>query len=80
MFRDGRLPTECECKTVVIIPKRNRDSRGIGLVEVLWKALSGVINWRIGEVVKFYSVIDGFWAGQGIGTAPLEAKLLQNMT
>ena len=32
------------------------------------------------EVVQFYYVLDGFWAGQGTGTAPLEAKMFQNMT
>ena len=44
VFQDGLLPAECTCQTVVLLPKGNGDFRGIGLVEVLWKAVSGVIN------------------------------------
>ena len=36
---------------MVLIPKGNEDFRGFGLVDMLWKVLSGVINWHIGEAV-----------------------------
>ena len=47
-FWYGRLPTECTCQTTVLVPKGNGYFRGVGIVKVLWKALLGAINWRIG--------------------------------
>ena len=44
-FRDIRLPAECMWQMLVLIPKRNGEFRGIGLVEVLRKGLLRVINW-----------------------------------
>ena len=60
-FWDGRLPVECNWKMVLLIPKRNGKFKGIGLVDVLWKVLSGSINWQIGAAVHLHSVINGFW-------------------
>ena len=59
---------------MVLIPKGNREFIGIGLIEVLCKALLGVINRRIGEAVQFNDVLHGLLVGQGAGTASLEAK------
>ena len=71
---------ECTCQTVVLIPKGNRGFRWIGLVEVICKELSGVINWWIGAAVQFHDVLHGFQSGWGTGTASLEAKILQQLT
>ena len=65
------------CKMVVIISKGNGEFRRIGLVEVLRKALSEVLNWCICVAVKFHDVLQGFRAGRGTGTASPETKLLQ---
>ena len=48
-FWGFRLPTELTWKVVVLITQGNGEFRGIGLIELLWKALLGVINWRIGD-------------------------------
>ena len=48
-------------------------------MEVLWKALLGIINWRIGAAVKFRDVLHGFQAGRGMGTASIEANFLHNV-
>ena len=58
-FKDGRIPEDCTWKTVVIISKGNGEFRGIGLVEVIWKAFSGAINQRIGGGVQFHNVLHG---------------------
>ena len=42
------------------------------LVKVLWKALSGVANWRIGLAVKFHDVLHWFRADQGRELIPLK--------
>ena len=78
-FRDGRLPTECTWQKVVLITKSNGEFRGIVIVEVLWKSLLGLINWKIVTALKFHDVLNGFWTGRGTGTNSLEAKLLQEL-
>ena len=40
----GNLEEKCTCRTVVMIPKRNDHFCGIGLVEVLWKNITGILN------------------------------------
>ena len=52
---------------------------GIGLVEVLWKAISGIINHRLLSSIQFYDVLCEFCAGRGMGTSTLKVKLLQNL-
>ena len=79
-FRDSKLHMECMWQKVVLIPKGNGEFVLIGLVKVLWKALSGVINRQIGVVVQFHNVLHGFQAGQETGTTSLESKLLQQLT
>ena len=64
---------------MLLIPKGNRYFRGIGIVEFLWKSLSGVINWRIRAVVQFHDVLHGFWACRGMGKTSLEAKMIQQL-
>ena len=79
-FRDGRLMEERTWQKFVIIPKGNRGFRVIGLVEVLWKALPGVINQRVGVAVQFHGILHGFWVGRVIGTTSLKANLFQQIT
>ena len=63
-----------------MIPKGGgTDFRGIGLVEVLRKAISGIINQRISSSIQFHYSLHGFHAGRGTGTTTLEAKLLLNI-
>ena len=63
---------------VVLITKGNWEFTGIGILEVLWKTLSGVNNWWIGPAVQFQNDLHGLWEGRGTGTASLEAKFLQH--
>ena len=65
---------------MVLIPKGNREFRGIGIVEVLWNVLLGVIDQQVEVAVQFHDVIHGFWAGRVTGTASLKAKLIQQMS
>ena len=65
---------------VVMIPKRvGTNFRGIGLVEVLWKAISGIINRRILSSIQFHNALYGFLVGRGTGTATLGENLLQQL-
>ena len=79
-FRVGELVVPCAWQTVVIIPKGGgTDFRGIGLVELLWKTISGIINRRISSSIQFHDAMYGFRVGRGTGTATLEEKLLQQL-
>ena len=44
-------------------------------MEVLWKAISEIINRRISYSIQFHDALYGFCAGRGTGTATLEEKL-----
>ena len=41
---DELLPDECNWKMMLLLTKGNKEFRGIGLMEVLCNAVSGVIN------------------------------------
>ena len=64
----------------VIIPKGGgTDFLGNGLVEFLWKAISGIINCRLSSSIQFHDVLHGFRAGRGTGTTTLKENLLQQL-
>ena len=64
-------------KTVVLIPKGKGKLRGIGLVEVLWKAIASLLNRRLTAAISFHDTLHGFRAGGGTGTATLNVKILK---
>ena len=76
-FRDGAMAKECTWQTVDLISKGKEELQGIGLVEVLWKAATSLLNCWLMVAVSYQNAIYGFWVGRGTGTAALEAKMLQ---
>ena len=78
-FRDGKLTEEAAWQTVVMIPKRKGEFRGIGLVEVTWKVMAVILHWRLTTGMKLHDAFHRFREGRGTGTATLEAKLLQQL-
>ena len=64
---------------VVLLPKCGKDYRGIFLVEVTWKAVAAILNFRLTASITFHEFLHGFRAGHGTGTVTLEAKLLQQL-
>ena len=70
----------CDWQMVMMIPKGlGTDFRVIGLVEVLWKAISGIINFRISSSIQFHDAPHGFHTVRETGTATLKANLLQQL-
>ena len=49
-------------------------------MEVLWKAISGIINFQLSSSIQFHDFLHVFCAGRGTGTATLEVKLIQKLT
>ena len=64
---------------MVLIPKGEKDYRGIGLVEGMWKVVAEIVNFWITASITFHEFLQGFRAGSGTGTATLKAKLLQKL-
>ena len=62
-----------------LIPKSKGDCRIFGLVEVVWKVLAEILNYRLTAYISYHDFFHGLWAGCGTGTATLEAKLLQKL-
>ena len=65
----------------MLIPKGySKDFGGIGIVQVLWKATTGIINQRLTLETLYHDTLYGLRMGRGTGTATLEAKLIQQLT
>ena len=79
-FQEWMLAKECMWKKVVLIQKRKGGFQGIGLVEILWKAVASLLNCRLTAAITYHDALHRFWAGRGTGTAALKAKLLQHLT
>ena len=80
-FHEGHLTEKCTWQTVVLIPKGNgNDIRGIGLMDVLWKTMTGILNLHLSMAIQFHDKLHVFCIDRGIGTAPLDAELLQKLT
>ena len=78
-FQEGKPAEEATRQAIVLIPKGKKDYRGIGLVEVMWKAVAEILNRRFTASITYHDFIHGFRAGRGTVTATLEAKLLQQL-
>ena len=74
------MAEEFTCKTFVLIPKRKGDLRGIGLIEVLCKATTSLLNRWLMSAISFHDTLHMFRAGRGTGTAVLDANILQQIT
>ena len=64
---------------MVLIPKGKKEYRSIGLVEVMWKVVTAILNLRLTASITFHDFLHGFQEGHGTGTVTLKAKLLQQL-
>ena len=70
---------ESTWQAVVLIPKGEKDYRGIILVEVIWKVVAVILNRRFRSSIAYHDNLHGFRAVCGTGTATLEAKMIQQL-
>ena len=78
-FREGEMAEEATWKTVVLIPKRKKEYRGIGLVEVTWRVVLAILHHRILTTITYHNALHSFRSGRGTRTATLEAELIQQL-
>ena len=64
---------------VVLIPKSEKDYRGIGLVEVMWKVVAEILNCWLTASITFHDFLHRFRAVCGTVTVTLKANLLQHL-
>ena len=50
------------------------------MVEVLWKAVTNLLEKRLTADITLHDILHRFWAVRGMGTDTTEAKLLQQLT
>ena len=69
-FREGELTEEAAWQGVVLFSKGGGDYRGIGIVEVMWKAVTVIFNIRFTASITYHNSFHGFWAGRGTPPSP----------
>jgi hypothetical protein len=74
-FATGELQAEISWSVLVVIPKGCSGFRGIGLLEVILKVISSIIDSRLKAEIEFDDSLHGFRAERGTSTACIEAKL-----
>ena len=48
-------------------------------MEVMWKVVAAILNCRFTSSITYHDALHGLRSGRGMGTATLEAKLLQQL-
>ena len=69
---------ELTWNTTILIPKGKEECIGIGLVEVIWKMISTIINIRHSTYILIHDYLNGFRQGRGADTVMVEDKLSQH--
>ena len=80
MWKHGDILRELGWKILVLIPKENKDNRGIGLLEYLWKVVEAIIDTHLRASVCLHNVMNGLRTGRRMGTATLELKMAQEIS
>ena len=79
MWKTGEIPQELGWTFLILITKGTTDTRGIGLLDTLWKVVEAPIDTRLHASLQFHYVLHGFWARRGTGTAIMELKIPQEL-
>ena len=79
MWDNGNLPKKLSWNIFVLLPKVNMNTRGISLLEVLWKVVEAIINSRVNTAVQFHDILHGFCVRKGTGMNIMELKTAYDM-
>ena len=53
---------------------------GIGLMDILWRTATDILNRRFTLAIKLHDILHGFRLGHGTRTATPEDQLIQHLT
>ena len=79
VWQYGETLREIVWTILVLTPKGNTDTRGIGLLESLWKVVEVIIDTCLRASVRLQNVLHGLRAGRGTGTNTLELNLAKEL-
>ena len=71
MFRDGTVLEEISWAKMILLHQDKVGYRGIGIVELLWKVFSVLVNCSLKMSVVLHETLHGFREWRGAGTAKL---------
>ena len=64
---------------MVLIHKFITETRGICLLDTLWKVVDVLIDTCLHASIQFHDVLHGFWVGIGMETTIMDLKLSQEL-
>ena len=79
MWIPGEILRGLGLTILVLIPKGNTDTRGIRLMETLWKVVEAIIDTRNRSSIQFHDVLHWFLAGGVTGASTMEFKIVQDL-
>ena len=80
MWQTGDIPQDLGLTVLVLIPKVTTDTKGIGLLETLWKVVEVPIDTCIRASLQYHDALHGLRSGRGTGKATMELKLSQELS
>ena len=80
MWRTGGISQKLVWTVLVLFPKGTTDTRGIGLLETLWKLEEAIINTFLCAILQMHNVPHGFRTGRETGMAIMELNIAQELT
>ena len=75
----GEIPQYLGWTILLLIPKSTTNTRGIDLLDTLWKVVEALIDTRIRASLQMHDVLHGFRSGRGTGTTIMGIKLSQEL-
>ena len=79
MRQTGEIPQDLGLTVLIPIPKGITDTRGIGLLETIWKVVEALIHTHLRASLQFHDVLHGFQDGRWTGTSTMYLKLAQEI-
>jgi hypothetical protein len=78
IWEQGCVPEQMKWEIIVLLSKEGGDYRGIGLLDLFWKAMEKIMVAQF-ALIKFHDSLHDGLAKRGTGTATIEVKLHQGL-
>ena len=79
MWQTGNIPQELGWTVLFLINKGTTNTRGIGLLDTLWKVVEVLIETCLRASIQFHYVLHGDRSRRGTGTAITKLKLAHDL-
>ena len=65
--------------SIISLSKGGGKYRGIGMIEVMWKDISLIVERHLANSINFHDILHGLWDKIGTGTANFDSNVLQKI-